>query len=620
MPANIDYGQLHQLLTSANRGRGRSYHSGTYSQQIKDTIAFIEQGMSPADAARYSSQGVKPRPQPVQEQPVEQATSTPFIDVNADPYAGGEKQPYVASSVDEIIQPAPTIIEQEPAYDPMNTGATAEEIQTYDYQDPERLARIEAMFPPVEEEPVAVTPTAPTVPPTQLVQQAQADESLPPFVRANPSIPWIGNPAASLPGSSYIEEEPGYEAYTETAPAYETLVEDTAPIMPTASNDIMGGETGVNYLPESMQVMEELPAYETLVQNQPFIDIAADPYAGGETQPMAYDPAGRISEVVDDTGIMSLSNEAIAKRQEANDAVAKATNAYEADVAEFKDIEAKEAEDKVTNAFGTGIGSFGAASAAKTSYGPVDNWGEPGFEAYIPESEIIDPIQDFTPAEASPFIDTNPFNDVWEAPVAEVLPTAGQGAGTSARERYAPINNPFEPVEVDYDSTRDQLIDPNAPDPGMGWWDDPDAPGPDPDFWDPERGVYEPPPIDIPVLPPPPPPPYIPPPPPPPMVTGPTATPMNRLIAMQTGMFGGQPQGQYRPYEEPSEYTAQSPLNQPAPFPVMHGNRGGSIQQPTRNLKKLFNNPLDKGLGQLPVTGQNDTLTQIFQAGFRPRR
>ena len=116
------------------------------------------------------------------------------------------------------------------------------------------------------------------------------------------------------------------------------------------------------------------------------------------------------------------------------------------------------------------------------------------------------------------------------------------------------------------------------------------------------------------------------PPPPPPVYLGPTAGPMNRLIAMQSGMFGGSPAGPYRPYEEPSGTTY---LNQPAPFPVMHGNRGGVVQanqgqyinqQPTRNLKKLFNNPLDKGLGQLPVMGQNDTLTQTVQAGFRPRR
>ena len=149
MPANINYGNLYNLLAEANRRAGRTgYHSGTSSDQIKDMITFIEQGVSPTQASTMASRGVKPqvqtvmpavKPPTIMEQtegfkhtppPVEQATSTPFIDVNADPYAGGEEQPYTASSIDEIIQPAPTIIEQEPAYDPMNTGATAEEIQT----------------------------------------------------------------------------------------------------------------------------------------------------------------------------------------------------------------------------------------------------------------------------------------------------------------------------------------------------------------------------------------------------------------------------------------------------------------------------------------------------------
>ena len=35
----------------------------------------------------------------------------------------------------------------------------------------------------------------------------------------------------------------------------------------------------------------------------------------------------------------------------------------------------------------------------------------------------------------------------------------------------------------------------------------------------------------------------------------------------------------------------------------------------------LGNSFLNKGLSQLPMNGQNDTLTtQVFQAGFRPRR
>ena len=362
-----------------------------------------------------------------------------------------------------------------------------------------------------------------------------------------------------------------------------------------------------------------------------------------------------------DLGIGQFGQEAMDKRQQANEARNNASNQYEADVADFRDREATEAEDTLSNMINQGgIGGlqdwnwggepgFTASdlqyqnrgitnnvSQGRSSYDPIDNWGEPGYEIYDPADEIIDPIQDFVEPEVSPFVDTNPYNDIWVAPTVELTPNVGAGAGTSARERYAPINNPFEPVETGYDPTRDQIIDPGAPDPGMGGWNDPDAPGPIQDYWDDDKGVYEPP-INItppaPPAPPAAPPPIYTPPPPPPMATGPTATPMNRLIAMQTGMFGGQPQGQYRPYEEPSEYTTQSPLNQPAPFPIMHGgdtkgiagavpaNQGKYLtQQPTRDLKKLFNNPLDKGLGELPVMGQNDTLTQTVQAGFRPRR
>jgi len=390
-----------------------------------------------------------------------------------------------------------------------------------------------------------------------------------------------------------------------------------------------------------------------------------------------------------DQGIGQFGQEAMDKRQEANEARNSASTQYEADVADFKDREATEAEDNLNNLINEeGIGGLqdwnwggdvrgepgttpsdwrskptppfnpppvfnqptpsfdpepmfdpvvapppfnppppvappptGMGSQGRSPYDPVDNWGEPGYEPFIPESDIINPIQDFVEPEVSPFIDTNPFNDIWEAPTVEVTPNVGVGVGGDPTTDFAPINNPFEPVETDYDPVRDDgIIDPGAPDPGTGWWDDPDEPGPDQGYWDEDEGIYEPP-IDIPPPPPapppaPPPPPYVPP--PPPMATGPTATPMNRLIAMQTGMFGGQPQGQYRPYEEPSATTY---LNQPTnPRLIMHGNRGGSIRQPTRNLKKLFSNPLDKGLGQLPVMGQNDTLTQTVQAGFRPRR
>ena len=32
------------------------------------------------------------------------------------------------------------------------------------------------------------------------------------------------------------------------------------------------------------------------------------------------------------------------------------------------------------------------------------------------------------------------------------------------------------------------------------------------------------------------------------------------------------------------------------------------------------NNMLNSGLSRLPLNQQNDTLTQVFQSGFRPRR
>ena len=672
MPANINYGNLYTLLANANRSAGRmSYHSGTTPAQIKDMITFIEQGMSPGQAATMASRNVKPQVQPVQEQPVEQTTSTPFIDVNADPYFG-EKQPTVSKDATEStlpdIQPV-TTTEEKTTYDPMNTGATAAEIQKYDFNDPDRIARIEAMF-PSDETPAYIeeTPAYET-----LIENQPFIEDTPAYVEDTPAyIDIAGDPYAgekqptvsseatesTLPDIqpvTTVEETP---AYVEETPAY---VEETPAYV----------EAAPAYVEAAPAYVEAAPAYETLVQNQPFIDINnPNPYAGGEAQPTVADRAGGISEVVDDTGIMSddagimsLANDAITKRKEANDAVASATNSYEADVAEFKDIEAKDAEAKVTAAFDAGIGSFGAATAAKgdapvmpsasgdisgggagidylpsspqpitkvgtasttgrSRYDPVNNWGEPEFEAYIPESEIIKP-EDFTTAEKSPFMDDNPYNNVFEAPGANVTANVGAGAGSDARVDYAPVNNPFEPVEVAYDSTRDQIIDPNAPDPRIGWWDDPNAPGPDPKFWDPNTGTYGPPPDDevvgIPALPDPVPTPR----PPPPE----DLSPMNRLIYYQTGMFGGQPQGGYQPYEQYSTapYTRPMSVSQFGAAPGMpkpvEANQGRYInQQPTRNLKKLFNNPLDQGLAKLPVTGQNDTLTQIFQAGFRPRR
>jgi hypothetical protein len=52
----------------------------------------------------------------------------------------------------------------------------------------------------------------------------------------------------------------------------------------------------------------------------------------------------------------------------------------------------------------------------------------------------------------------------------------------------------------------------------------------------------------------------------------------------------------------------------PAEFGSAPGmNQGGRV--PMGN-----NNKLNSGLSRLPINQQNDTLTQVFQSGFRPRR
>jgi len=47
---------------------------------------------------------------------------------------------------------------------------------------------------------------------------------------------------------------------------------------------------------------------------------------------------------------------------------------------------------------------------------------------------------------------------------------------------------------------------------------------------------------------------------------------------------------------------------------------GPQINPPREPIFANNGGNLDKGLSRLPLNQQNDTLTQIFQAGFRPRR
>jgi hypothetical protein len=66
--------------------------------------------------------------------------------------------------------------------------------------------------------------------------------------------------------------------------------------------------------------------------------------------------------------------------------------------------------------------------------------------------------------------------------------------------------------------------------------------------------------------------------------------------------------------QEMREYTRpMSPEEFGSAPGMIYANRGGRLTVGQDNL-------MNKGLSRLPLNAQNDTLTQIFQSGFRPRR
>jgi len=258
-----------------------------------------------------------------------------------------------------------------------------------------------------------------------------------------------------------------------------------------------------------------------------------------------------------DQGIGQFGQDAMTKRQQANEAKASASSQYEADVADFKDREATEAEDNLNNLINQGgigglqdwnwggdvrgepgftssdlgfQGNTGTATGTgpRGLYNPVDNWGEPGYEVYEPATEIIDPIEDFAVPEVSPFMDTNPFNDIWEAPTVNVLPTAGAGVGGDPTTDFIPVNNPFEPVVVD-DYPGLDVLDPTNPILNIPGFGDIDDPGPIPT-------------VDIP--------PYIPP------YTPPYTPPYEEILEYEEN--GGGPPPYTPPYEE-RDYEENGP-------------------------------------------------------------
>ena len=101
--------------------------------------------------------------------------------------------------------------------------------------------------------------------------------------------------------------------------------------------------------------------------------------------------------------------------------------------------------DPVQDAVNTATATTQVPKPLPSSYGPVDNWGEPGYTAYDSTEQIIDPVTSFVEDPVSPFMDEDPSTDTWTAPVADVLSTAGAGVGGDPTTDFAPVNNLFEP-------------------------------------------------------------------------------------------------------------------------------------------------------------------------------
>ena len=311
--------------------------------------------------------------------------------------------------------------------------------------------------------------------------------------------------------------------------------------------------------------------------------------------------------------------EALNLRKEATDAATAATDQYEADVADFKNTMATEAEQ--------GIASLPEVDFKKDIFPTRPTGTEPPSMMGITMDPVPDPVTGdrypgTVPAE-------NPYTNVFETP-----PTL-----LELGDPYIDISEPYfgEPKPTAYIPESDVItagtppMSPTSIDPGNSTISLPNLP------WDPDTPPWEPP---LPPVDPPPLPPVISEPDPGP--TGPInpytgqpienayqrptsfesgATPLVKAMSPQE--FGTAPgfEPVYTPLPRP---TAPPPKKPPRTFidDQTPPNKKDPMAPPgAKHGMYLSDSFLNKGLSQLPTGKQNDTLTtQVFQAGFRPRR
>ena len=309
-------------------------------------------------------------------------------------------------------------------------------------------------------------------------------------------------------------------------------------------------------------------------------------------------------------------------RKEANLARGNATDQYEADVADFKNIQATEAEQ--------GIASLPNAPSMPNiptvpnidytnlnptlfdiPFTPPDLNFEDIDYTNIPDIPVIPNIPTFV---------DNPYTEVFDTPTPEPDPVVNlPDLGVVDFPDFNFDIPELGIVNVDDNLSTmpvtDDIIDVDIPTNDYDLSDyllvvgDPTNPGPGVVVRDPETGEFPPgyevgnvegPAGTIP------PEVYVPPPPPPAPRSYETVIPYERPLdnvmagytrPMDPSLFGSTPGFENSPFRQ-----------QP------RGMKGGG-RVPMGN-----NNMLNSGLSRLPLNQQNDTLTQVFQSGFRPRR
>ena len=302
-------------------------------------------------------------------------------------------------------------------------------------------------------------------------------------------------------------------------------------------------------------------------------------------------------------------------RKEANLARGNATDQYEADVADFKNIQATEAEQ--------GIASLPTApNIDYTNFNPT-LFGQPFITPDLNFEDI-----DLTNIPNIPTFVNNPYTEVFDTPTPDPDPVVN--LPDLGVVDFPDFN--FDIPElgiVNIDDTistmpvTDDIIDVDIP--------VSDSPLPDYPFVDPETGgdlvlvpgdpnnpvvIRDPETGDLPdgYIPgggdgPPgtiPPEVYVPRPPPPAPRSYETVIPYERPLDNVMA-------GYTRPMD-PSVFGSTPGFEDSPLRPKPTGMKGGG-RVPMGN-----NNMLNSGLSRLPLNQQNDTLTQVFQSGFRPRR